>query len=127
MFFQAASNKLDLNSCIEQCLEIKGPTQMLLEDIVSPNLSTIIKTSSKKCFEVAENIVLRNTLFKKFKRFKLPVDIENHQKAHHEVKRLSAKKKKFFFKTKLVKNIDKCEEFSKSLKSINQSTSCVIY
>ena len=51
---------------------------MLLEDIVSPNLTAIIKTSSKKCFEVAENIVLRNTLFKKFKRLKLPVDKENH-------------------------------------------------
>ena len=72
---------------------------MRVIDLVAPIKSRRIKQNSQEWFdgEVAENVSVRDKLFKKFKKSKLHIDKEIYKIARYEVQKLiSYKKKKVF-------------------------------
>ena len=81
-------------------------------DLVAPIKSRGIKQNSQEWFdgEVAENISVRDKLFKKFKKSKLHIDKEIYKIARYEVQKLISYKKKSFFENKLNDSIGKPKE-----------------
>ena len=69
---------------------------MSVIDKLAPFKTERVKGNSQECFdrEVLESIVLRDKLFKKFKRSKLNVDKEFYNKARNKLHRLILQKKK---------------------------------
>ena len=89
-------------------------------DEIAPCKTKRVKGNSKEWFDsvVSEGINNRDKLFKKFKKSRLPLDQENYKKAHYEVKKLIAEKKRNFFETKLSENIGKPKGLWKTLKAL---------
>ena len=87
---------------------------------IAPCKTKRVKGNSKEWFDsvVSERINNRDKLFKKFKKSRLHLDQENYKKAHYEVKKLIAEKKRNYFETKLTENIGKPKELWKTLKAL---------
>ena len=72
--------------------------------------------------EVSENILIRDKLFKKYKKSRLHVDKEIFNAARNKVQNLITKKKRMFFETKIKDNIGKPKELWKTINSLGLST-----
>ena len=72
--------------------------QKLMEviDKVAPVKSKRIKRNSQEWFdsEISEKLIIRDKLFKKYKKTRLHVDKEIYKRARYSVQNLIAKKKK---------------------------------
>ena len=71
-------------------------------DKVAPVKSKRIKRNSQEWFdsEISEKLIIRDKLFKKYKKTRLHVDKEIYKRARYSVQNLIAKKKKQFFEKK---------------------------
>ena len=87
---------------------------------IAPCKTKRVKGNSKEWFDsiVSEGINNRDKLFKRSKKSRLPLDLENCKKAHYEVKKLHAEKRRNYFETKLTKNIGKPKVLWKTLKAL---------
>ena len=65
-------------------------------DKIAPCETKGVKGISKELFDsvVSEGMNNRDKLFKKFKKSRLPLEQKNYKKAHYEVKKLIAEKKR---------------------------------
>ena len=76
--------------------------QKLMEviDKVAPVKSKRIKRNSQEWFdsEISEKLIIRDKLFKKYKKTRLHVDKEIYKRAQYSVQNLIAKKKRIFWK-----------------------------
>ena len=68
--------------------------------------------------EIADGILKRRKLFKKFKKSQLPIDEQLYKNAKYEVIELVNKKKQEFFEIKLRDNIGKPKELWQTIKSL---------
>ena len=77
--------------------------QKLMEviDKVAPVKSKRIKRNSQEWFdsEISEKLIIRDKLFKKYKKTRLHVDKEIYKRAQYSVQNLTAKKENNFLKT----------------------------
>ena len=107
--------------------------QKLVEviDKVAPAKSKKIERNSQEWFdsEISEKLIIRDKLFKKYKKTRLHVDKEIYKRARYSVQNLNAKKKKEFFENKLKKCIHKPKDLGKAIKSLglpNKSGGCIV-
>ena len=107
--------------------------QKLMEviDKVAPVKSKRIKRNSQEWFdsEISEKLIIRDKLFKKYKKTRLHVDKEIYKRARYSVQNLIAKKKKEFFENKLKECIGKPKDLWKAIKSLglpNKSGGCIV-
>ena len=102
--------------------------QKLMEviDKVAPVKSKRIKRNSQEWFdsEISEKLIIRDKLFKKYKKTRLHVDKEIYKRAQYSVQNLIAKKKKEFFGKKLKECISKPEDLWKAIKSLGLPNKC---
>ena len=68
--------------------------------------------------EIAESILLRNKLYKKFKKNRIHINEQIFKEAKYKVVNLIKQKKKEFFKNKLNENIGRPKELWKTIKSL---------
>ena len=89
-------------------------------DKVAPVKSKRIKRNSQEWFdsEISEKLIIRDKLFKKYKKTRLHVDKEIYKRARYSVQNLIAKKKKEFFENKLKECIGKPKDLWKAIKSL---------
>ena len=85
-------------------------------DKVVPVKNKGIKRNSQEWFdrEISEKLIIRDKLFKKYKKFRLHVDKEIYKRARYSVQDLIAKKKEFF-ENKLNKCIGKPNDLWKAI------------
>ena len=100
-------------------------------DKVAPVRSKRIKRNSQEWFdsEISEKLIIRDKLFKKYKKTRLHVDKEIYKRARYSVQNLIAKKKKEFFENKLKECIGKPKDLWKAIKSLglpNKSGGCIV-
>ena len=78
-------------------------------DKVLPIKSKRIKRNSQEWFdsEISEKLIIRDKLFKKYKKTRLHVDKEIYKRARYSVQNLIAKKKQEFLEKKLKECIGK--------------------
>ena len=100
-------------------------------DKVAPVKSKRIKRNSQEWFdsEISEKLIIRDKLFKKYKKTRLHVDKEIYKRARYSVQNLIAKKKKEFFEKKLKECIGKPKDLWKAIKSLglpNKSGGCIV-
>ena len=107
--------------------------QKLMEviDKVAPVKNKRIKGNSQEWFdsEISEELIIRDKLFKKYKKTRLHVDEEIYKRARYSVQNLIAKKKKEFFENRLKEFIGKPKELWKAIKSLglpNKSGRCIV-
>ena len=85
--------------------------QKLMEviDKVAPVKNKRIKRNSQEWFdsEISEKLIIRDKLFKKYKKSRLHVDKEIYKRARYSVQNIIPKKKEEFFENKLKDCIDK--------------------
>ena len=81
-------------------------------DKVAPVKNKRIKRNSEEWFdsEISEKLIIRDQLFKKYKKTRLHVDKEIYKRARHSVQNLIAKKKREFFEYKHKKCISKLKD-----------------
>ena len=96
---------------------------MLIVNKLCPIKEARVKSNSQEWFdgEIAEKIIIRDKLFKKFKVSKLQIDRELYNEARNKVHNLIRKKKKIYYEEQLKNNIGKPKELWKSLKSLGSS------
>ena len=75
-----------------------------------------MKCNSKKWFDsvVSEGINSSDKLSKKFKKSRLPLDQENYNTVHYEVKKLIAEKKRNYLETKLTETLVNQKSYGKA-------------
>ena len=100
-------------------------------DKAAPVKSKRIKRNSQEWFnsEISEKLIIRDKLFKKYKKTRLHVDQEIYKRVRYSVRNLIAKKKKEFFETKLKECIGKPKDLWKAIKSLglpNKSGGCIV-
>ena len=73
---------------------------MEVTDKVAPVKSKRIKRNSQEWFdsEISEKLIIRDKLFKKYKKTRLHVDKEIYKRARYSVQNIIAKRKKNFLK-----------------------------
>ena len=96
---------------------------MLVVNKIAPIKEARVKCNSQEWFdgEIAEQITIRDKLFKKFKTSKLQIDRELYNEARNKVQSLIKKKKKTFYEEQLKDNVNKSKELWKTLKSLGTS------
>ena len=70
-------------------------------------IDTVVPVKNKRIkfnIEISEKLIIRDKLFKKYKKTRLHVDKEIYKRARYSVQNLIAKKKKEFFE----KNLKEC-------------------
>ena len=74
---------------------------MKVIDKVAPVKNKRIKRNSQEWFgsEILEKLIIRDKIFKKYKKTRLQVDKEIYKRARYSLQNLIAKKKKNFLKT----------------------------
>ena len=74
---------------------------MKVIDKVAPVKNKRIKRNSQEWFgsEISEKLIIRDKIFKKYKKTRLQVDKEIYKRARYSLQNLIAKKKKNFLKT----------------------------
>ena len=89
-------------------------------DKVAPVKNKRIKRNSQEWFnsEISEKLIIRNKLFKKYKKTRLHVDKGIYESARYSVQNLIAKKKKEFIKNRLKECISKPKDLWKAIKSL---------
>ena len=107
--------------------------QKLMEvtDKVAPVKSKRIKRNSQEWFdsEISEKLIIRDKLFKKYKKIRLYVDKEIYKRTRYSVQNFIAKKKKEFFEKKLKECVGKPKDLWKAIKSLglpNKSAGCIV-
>ena len=104
---------------------------MKVSDEVAPVKNKRIKRNSQEWFDsqISEKLIIRDKLFKKYKKTKLHEDKKIYKKARYSVQNLIAKKKKCFFENKLKECIGKPKDLWKAIKSLglpNKSGGCIV-
>ena len=107
---------LDTDSAYNDFLE----KLMKVVDISAPLKEKRIKCRSQDWFdgEIADQIDLRYTLFKKFKQTQLQIDEVNYKNLKYQVRKLIKDKKRKFIEQKLNENVGKPKDLWKTIKSL---------
>ena len=107
--------------------------QKLMEviDKVAPVKNKRIKRNSEEWFdsEISEKLIIRDKVFKKYKKTRLHVDKEIYKRARYSVQNFIAKKKKEFFENRLKECNSKPKDLWKAIKSLglpNKSGPCIV-
>ena len=100
-------------------------------DKVAPDKNKRIKRNSQEWFDsqISEKLIILEKLFQKYKKSRLHVDKDIHERAQYSTQNLIAKKKKEFFENKLKECIGKLKVLQKAIKLLrlfNKSGGCIV-